>query len=78
MAKDCYDWNTWFYEAPRIMCHKFNERVTMKTELETGLIRIFKDDVEIRTIDGSSMTLKEYEELLVKTAKEASMLIINQ
>lgn len=78
MAKDCYDWNTWFYEVLRIMCHKFNERVTMKTELETGLIRIFKDDVEIRTIDGSSMTLKEYEELLVKTAKEASMLIINQ
>lgn len=78
MAKDCYGWNTWFYEVPRIMCHKFNERVTMKTELETGLIRIFKDDVEIRTIDGSSMTLKEYEELLVKTAKEASMLIINQ
>lgn len=78
MAKDCYNWDTWFYEVPRIMCHKFNERVTMKTELETGLIRIFKDDVEIRTIDGSSMTLKEYEELLVKTAKEASMLIINQ
>lgn len=78
MAKDCYNWDTWFFEKPRIMCHKFNEHVTMKTELETGLIRIFKDDVEIRTIDGSSMTLKEYEELLVKTAKEASMLIINQ
>lgn len=78
MAKDCYNWDTWFFEKTRIMCHKFNERVTMKTELETGLIRIFKDDVEIRTIDGSSMTLKEYEELLVKTAKEASMLIINQ
>lgn len=78
MAKDSYNWDTWFYERPRIMCHKFNERVTMKTELESGMIRIYKDDVEINTIDGSGMKLTEYEELLVRTAKEAETLITNQ
>lgn len=42
--------------------------------MQTGLIRIFKDGDEVSRIDGTGMTLKEYESLLLRTANEARQL----
>lgn len=74
-----YDWATWFETANGIIGHKFSERVEIRSNTETGLIRIFKDGEEVNRIDGAGMPLKEYENLLLRTAKEASQLqVINQ
>ena len=74
MKHEEYYWKTVYETAHDIMCHKFNERVDVRTDLSSGLIRIFKDDTEINRIDGSQMLMNEYERLLVRTAKEAAML----
>ena len=74
-----YNWETWFITHMDLMCHRFTPRVEIKTNLKTGLVCIFKDDEEINKIDGSEMLMSEYEQLLVRTAKEAAMLpSINQ
>lgn len=74
MTPEEYNWETWFETAQNIMCHKFTERVDIRTDLSTGLIRIFKDGNEISRIDGSGMPMRVYEQLLVRTATEALQL----
>lgn len=69
-----YNWETWYDAANNLMCHKFSERIIIRTNINTGLIKIFKDDNEIDRIDGSEMLLTEYESILVRTANEAIML----
>lgn len=79
MQEDRYDWETWYETANGIMGHKFSERVEIRSNMQTGLIRIFKDGDEVSRIDGTGMTLKEYESLLLRTANEARQLqVINQ
>lgn len=76
--EDIYDWETWHETANGIMGHKFSERVEIRSNMQTGLIRIFKDGDEVSRIDGTGMLLGEYERLLVRTAKEARQLqVIN-
>lgn len=76
--QDRYNWDTWYDTENGIMCHKFSERVDIRSNIKTGLIRIFKDDTEVNCIDGAGMLLEEYERLLVRTAKEARQLqVIN-
>lgn len=72
--EDRYDWETWYETANGIMGHKFSERVEICSNMQTGLIRIFKDGDEVSRIDGTGMTLKEYESLLLRTANEARQL----
>ena len=79
MTTEEYNWETWFITHQDLMCHRFTTRVEVRTNIKTGLISIFNDDEEINKIDGSEMLMSEYEQLLVRTAKEAAMLpSINQ
>ena len=79
MTPEEYNWETWFITHQDLMCHRFSSRVEIRTNIKTGYIRIFKDDTEINHIDGSEMLMSEYEQLLVRTAKEAARLpSINQ
>lgn len=79
MTTEEYNWETWFITHQDLMCHRFTQRVEVRTNIKTGLISIFNDDEEINKIDGSEMLMSEYEQLLVRTAKEAAMLpSINQ
>lgn len=74
MTPEEYNWETWFITHQDIMCHKFSDRVSIRTNIKTGQIRIFKDGNEVSTIDGSDMKMSQYEQLLVRTATEAAML----
>lgn len=74
MITEEYSWETWYITHLNLICHKFSERVEMRSNFKTGEIRIFKDDKEISHIDGSEMLLSEYEQLLIRTAKEAKLL----
>lgn len=79
MTTEKYNWETWFITHQDLMCHRLTPRVEVRTNIKTGLISIFNDDEEINKIDGSEMLMSEYEQLLVRTAKEAAMLpSINQ
>lgn len=79
MTPEEYNWETWFITHMDLMCHRFTPRVEIRTNIKTGLIRVFKDGNEITKIDGSEMLMEEYEQYLVKTAKEAASLpSINQ
>lgn len=78
MEETRYDWDTWYETANNIMCHKFSNRVEIRTSLETGMIRLYKDGNEVNTIDGKDMTLKEYTRILLRTANEERQLqVIN-
>ena len=74
MTPEEYNWETWFITHRDLMCHRFTPRVEMRTNIKTGYIQIFKNEKEISHIDGSEMLISEYEQLLVRTAKEAAML----
>ena len=74
MITETYNWETWYMTSQNLMCHRFSPRVEIRTNLETGIIRIYKDDKEVNKIDASEMTMREYEQLLVRTAKEAALL----
>jgi len=69
-----FTWETEFITAANLMRHKFSDRVSVYTDLGDGLIRICKDGAAVNTIDGSEMTITEYEKLLVQTAEEAETL----
>lgn len=79
MEETRYDWETWFETSNQVTCHRFSDRVEMRSSLETGIIRLYKDGNEVNTIDGNGMTLKEYTRILIRTANEAKQLqSINQ
>lgn len=69
-----YKWETQFLTAQNLMCHILSERVKIITNIQTGLIRILKDDKEIDSIDGSDMSMSDYEKLIVITAEGAKKL----
>ena len=52
MTPEEYNWETWFITNQDLMCHRFTPRVEVRTNIKTGLIRLFKDDIEINKIDG--------------------------
>ena len=74
MIREEYNWETWFVTHLNMMCHRFTPRVEIRTDLKSGVIKIFKDGTLINQIDGSEMLMSEYEQLLVRTAKEATIL----
>lgn len=79
MTPEEYNWETLFITHQDLMCYRFTPRVEVRTNIKTGLIRLFKDDIEINKIDGSEMLMSEYEQFLARTAKEAATLpSINQ
>lgn len=79
MTPEEYNWETRFITHQDLMYHRFTPRVEVRTNIKTGLIRLFKDDIEINKIDGSEMLMSEYEQFLARTAKEAATLpSINQ
>ena len=74
MTLEEYNWETWFVTHLNMMCHRFTPRVEIRTDLKLGVIKIFKDGTLINQIDGKEMLMSEYEQLLVRTAKEAAIL----
>lgn len=74
MTPEEYNWDTWFITHQDIMSHKLTPRVEVRSNIKTGLICVFRDDKEIYKIDGSKMLKEEYEQFLIKTAKEALLL----
>ena len=70
-----YKWETWFITHQDLMCHRLSPRVEVRTNIKTGLIRLFKDDIEIDRIDGSEMLMSEYERYIANIAIEADKII---
>lgn len=70
-----YNWETWFITHQDLMCHRLSPRVEVRTNIKTGLIRLFKDDIEIDRIDGSEMLMSEYERYIANIAIEADKII---
>ncbi len=74
-----YKWETRFETAQDLMIHTFTPRVTVVTNIKTGLIKVVKDGITIDRIDGSGMPMEQYEQFLLRTQTEANQLpSINQ
>jgi hypothetical protein len=69
---DKLSWNTEFITADNLMIHTFSDRVKVVSNIQTGEIRIFRDNEEIGR--RNDMPISEYERFLLTIAKDATKL----
>lgn len=64
-----YSWETSFDTANNLMTHTMTDRVSVISNIKTGMIKLFKDGCMIASIQDPTIT--EYEKWLLSTAKIA-------
>jgi hypothetical protein len=69
---DKLSWNTEFITADNLMIHTFSDRVKVVSNIQTGEIRIFRDNEVIGR--RNDMPISEYERFLLTIAKDATKL----
>lgn len=67
-----YQWETVFETSKDLMIHTFSDRVTVVTNIKTGLIKVMKDGVVIDTMENTSIV--EYEKFLLRISISAQEL----
>ena len=72
MEKQNYSWTTEFKTAEDLMIHTFSDRVKVVSNIKTGLVKVFRDDVVISTDENPSIA--QYEAFLSKIAIDAEKL----
>lgn len=53
------------------MIHTFNDRVSVVTNIKTGIVKLMRDGNEV----DSDMPISEYEKFLIRTAESADNLV---
>jgi hypothetical protein len=77
MEKKKYTWNTEFQTADHTMIHVFSDRVGVVTDLRFRFVKILRDGEildQFSIADENEMSVKEYENFLVKIAESAEQL----
>jgi hypothetical protein len=77
MKKKTYTWNTEFQTADHTMTHTFSDRVMVVTDFRFQLVKILRDGEvldQFSIADEKEMSVKGYEEFLVKIAESAELL----
>ena len=69
MSKEKHGWSTEFDTSNRLMIHKMTERVSVVSNIGTGIMKVYKDGLEKYSINNPSIT--EYGELLSEIYSEA-------
>ena len=72
MEKQNYSWTTEFKTAEDLMIHTFSDRVKVVSNIKTGVVKVFRDDVVISTDENPSIA--QYEAFLSKIAIDAEKL----
>lgn len=73
--KSRYAWETWFEENNRIILHKFNDRVFVKTNRDTEQSSLYKDGEIVSTVSTEDMGVHAYTEYLLRIEADARELI---
>lgn len=67
-----YPWDTTFATAQNLMIHTFTKRVSVVTNINTGSVKVLKDDIVIDRHEDVS--IKDYIRLLLNVSKSALVL----
>ena len=75
LAQEKQNWLTEFDQKEGIMIHIFNSQIKMITNLKTQTISIWKSEQKAQCYNLSDFNrIEEYENLQIRTAKEAAIL----
>lgn len=67
-----YYWETEFITAEDLAVYTFSDRVKVTSSLKTGMVKVIKDGVSIRELEGRG--IPEFEKLLLEVAQDAQTL----
>lgn len=69
MLTEDYEWITEFDHSKNLMIHKMTERVSVVSDIKLGVMKVFKDGIEIYSVEKPSIT--EYGNMLKKIYADA-------
>ncbi len=69
MSTEKNGWITEFDHSKNLMTHKMTERVSVVSDIKTGIVKVFKDGIEINSVNNPSITA--YDEMLSKIYMDA-------
>jgi hypothetical protein len=72
MNEQIISWTTDFDTCQNIMTHTFTDRIKVIADLNTGIVKFFKDGVMYNKIE--SIMLVKYESILLETALDSRKL----